>query len=123
MAKKIGNIGDLEKVRDAARERVSLRGGPKEMQIIVHMGTCGIAAGAREVLNALAMELGEKKIEKVTLRQSGCIGLCDQEPLCTVQDSNGNEYRYGRLTAQKVQDIVRVHVVEGTPVREYLITE
>jgi NADP-reducing hydrogenase subunit HndB len=123
MGKKIKDVKDLKKLRDAARERVSLRGGPKSMQIIVHMGTCGIAAGAREILNKLAQELGDRKIETVTLRQSGCVGLCDQEPLCTLQDSDGNEFRYGRLTVQKVQEIVSDHVVEGNPVAGYLITE
>ncbi|HUT66258.1 MAG TPA: (2Fe-2S) ferredoxin domain-containing protein [Spirochaetota bacterium] len=123
MGKKIKNVKDLKKLRDAAREGISLRGEPKSMQIIVHMGTCGIAAGAREILNKLAQELGDRKIETVTLRQSGCIGLCDQEPLCTLQDSDGNEYRYGRLTVQKVQEIVRDHVVEGNPVTGYFITE
>ena len=123
MGKKIKNVKDLKKLRDAAREGISLRGEPKSMQIIVHMGTCGIAAGAREILNKLAQELGDRKIETVTLRQSGCIGLCDQEPLCTLQDSDGNEFRYGRLTVQKVQEIVRDHVVEGNPVTGYFITE
>lgn len=123
MGKKIKNVKDLKKLRDAAREMVSLRGEPKSMQIIVHMGTCGIAAGAREILNKLAQELGDRKIETVTLRQSGCVGLCDQEPLCTLQDSDGNEFRYGRLTVQKVQELVRDHVVEGNPVTGYLITK
>ena len=122
MGKKIKSVEDLKKMRDAAHTQVSLRGDPKSMQIIVHMGTCGIAAGAREVLNMLANELGEKKIETVTLRQSGCIGLCDQEPLCTMQDSDGNEFRYGRLTIDKVKEIVRNHVVEGNPVEDYLIS-
>jgi NADP-reducing hydrogenase subunit HndB len=123
MGKRLKNIDDLMKLKEKALDTVSLRGDPKEIQIIVHMGTCGIAAGAREILNTLAREIGNNKIDTVTLRQSGCIGLCDQEPLCTLRDGQGREYRYGRLTNDKVKEIVRGHVVNGIPVTDYLITQ
>jgi (2Fe-2S) ferredoxin len=114
---------DLEALRERARKELELRGTPKEVQITVHMGTCGIAAGARDVLSRLAEELTESGVENVTLRQSGCLGLCDQEPLVTLKDAGGTEFRYGRLDGAKAAEIVREHVVAGHPVQDYLINE
>jgi NADP-reducing hydrogenase subunit HndB len=114
---------DLDALRKEASGRMSLRGDKKRIQIVVHMGTCGIASGAREILNMFAQEIDTNGIDTVTLRQSGCIGLCDQEPVCTLQDGAGNEYRYGRLTTGKVGEIVREHVLKGNPVIDYIITQ
>ncbi len=120
---RLKNVKDLDTMRKEASERLSLRGDKKRIQIVVHMGTCGIASGAREILNMLAQEIDKNGIDTVTLRQSGCIGLCDQEPVCTLQDGEGNEFRYGCLTTEKVKEIVREHVLEGNPVTDYLITK
>jgi NADP-reducing hydrogenase subunit HndB len=121
MVKKIGSPEELMKLRDQTRAELDLRGGPKEIQITVHMGTCGIAAGARDVLTALADELGRVGITNVTLRRSGCIGLCDQEPIMTLADQSGKEYRYVKLDKKKVHEIIRDHVAGGNPVINYLI--
>ena len=120
---RLKNVKDLDAIRKEARGRMELRGDKKKMQIVVHMGTCGIASGAREILNMLAQEIDTNKIDTVTLRQSGCIGICDQEPVCTLQDGEGKEFRYGRLTIDKVREIVREHVMGGNPVTDYLITQ
>jgi len=120
---KIGSFEELNKVRDEVKADISIRGDLKEMQVIVHMGTCGIASGARNILSALAREIRERGIDTLTLRQSSCIGLCDQEPICTLLDGEGNEFRYGRLNAEKVKGIVREHVLKGRPVTEYLVKE
>jgi NADP-reducing hydrogenase subunit HndB len=122
MATKITNPDDLKAVRDRARAEIDLRTGPKDTQIMVHMGTCGIAAGARDVLAALYDALVKASVNTVTLRQSGCAGLCDREPMFTLTDKSGRQFRYGRLDANKVQRIVQEHVVSGNPVNEYLIT-
>jgi len=122
MTKKITSPKDLMALREKAQAGVDLRGAPKEIQITVHMGTCGIAAGAREVLSALADELAGAGLDKVTLRQSGCLGLCDREPMFTVTDKDGNEFRYGNLTTKKARQIVQEHLLGGNPVTGYLIT-
>ena len=121
MAKRITSPQDLMHLRDQAKADIDLRAGPKEMQITVHMGTCGIAAGAREVLGQLAEELSAAGVEKVTLRQSGCLGLCDQEPLLTLTDESSEVFLYGRLDKQKAHDIVHQHVLGGNPVIDYLV--
>lgn len=121
MTQKITSPEELKKLRDRTRAEIDLREGPKEIQITVHMGTCGIAAGARDVLTALTSELSQAAVNNVTLRQSGCIGLCDQEPIITLADKTGTEFRYVRLDQKKVHEIVRDHVVGGNPVVDYLI--
>lgn len=122
MTKKISSPQDLLALREKAQAAVDLRGAPKDIQIIVHMGTCGIAAGARDILSALADELVKTPVAKVTLRQSGCLGLCDREPMFTLADKDGQEFRYGNLTAEKARQIVQEHVIKGNPVAQYLIT-
>jgi NADP-reducing hydrogenase subunit HndB len=120
MIEKITSPQDLLKMRDQARGGIELRGGPKERQIIVHTGTCGIAAGARDVLAELAAELDRKSVTNVTVRQSGCIGLCDQEPMLTLTDKAGRNFLYVNLTKDKVREIVAGHLVAGEPVAKYI---
>ena len=98
--------GPPEAARPGQRGQVELRGGPKETQVVVHMGTCGIAAGARDVVAELVSELDTKAVQTVTVRQSGCIGLCDQEPMLTYTDKAGSNFLYVNLTREKVREIV-----------------
>ena len=122
MSNKIKNPEELNKFRDRVKSEIELRNRPKDIQITIHMGTCGIAAGSRNVLEQLTAELIEAKVDNVTLRQSGCIGLCDREPMMTLADKNGGRYLYGNLNNKKLHDIVQMHIVSGTPVMEYIIT-
>ena len=121
MTKKITNIEDLKSLRERAKEDVDLRTGPKDMQMTIHMGTCGIAAGARDVLTQLADELGRASVDTVTLRQSGCVGLCDQEPMLTLTDRSKKSFVYGKLNQEKVRKIVQEHVLGGNPVIPYMV--
>lgn len=123
MSTKIENPAELNKLRDQARSEVDVRSGPKEIRITVHMGTCGIAAGARDIMAELTEQLAGAGVENVTLRQSGCIGLCDQEPMLTFSDKTGLDYLYVRLTREKARAIVASHVLKGNPVREYITEE
>jgi len=123
MAQKLKSPKDLLALKAKAQAEIDLRTGPKEIQITVHMGTCGIAAGARDVLTAFASELEKAKVGNVTLRQTGCAGLCDREPMATLADKAGQQYRYGKLDARKARTIVSEHVLGGQPVMEYLITK
>ena len=79
-------ISDLEKIRNKVRRTTILReGGKHRARVIIHMGTCGIAAGARKVLTTLLKEMERKKIEDVFITTSGCAGLCSREPMATVE--------------------------------------
>ena len=121
MSEKISSPQDLLKLRDSARAQVDLRGGPKEAQVVVHMGTCGIAAGARDIVAELVSELDSEGVQTVTVRQSGCIGLCEQEPMFTYTDKAGHNYLYVKLTKPKVREIVERHLRSGEPVEQYIL--
>jgi (2Fe-2S) ferredoxin len=124
MATRITSPQDLAALRERAQSDIALRAGAREIEITVHMGTCGIAAGARDVLSALAAEIESAGAEeRVTLRQSGCAGLCDREPMATLKDKDGNVFRYGKLDGKKIHRLVQEHVVAGNPVVEFLIAE
>ncbi len=122
MEKKIKTPQDLNALRDKAKADIDLRTGDKDMRIVVHMGTCGIAAGARDVLTQVIEELNQAGLKNVTVHLSGCAGLCDQEPMLTLTDKAGTEYCYASLNNVKVKEIVRKHVLENVPLIEYMIS-
>jgi NADP-reducing hydrogenase subunit HndB len=122
MADKITSPADLLAMAAKAKEGVDLRSGAKEIKVTVHMGTCGIAAGARDVVVSFIGEIADAKLDNVTIHQSGCAGLCEMEPMATVQLTDGTVYRYGHLEGPgKVHEIVKSHLVGGAPVSAYLI--
>lgn len=121
MTHKITSPADLKKLQEKAKADIDLRSGQKDIRITVHMGTCGIAAGARDVLAQLMNAIGAVNATNVTIQQSGCAGLCDQEPMLTLTDKAGGSFRYGKLDKQKIGEIVREHVIGGHPVAEHLI--
>jgi NADP-reducing hydrogenase subunit HndB len=123
MSEKISSPQDLFKLRDKARSQVELRTGPKETQVVVHMGTCGIAAGARDVIAELISELDKRSVQTVTVRHSGCIGLCDQEPMLTYTDKDGRNFLYVKLTPEKVKKFVEGHIVSGSPVTQFIMED
>lgn len=119
MGRKIETAEDLNMLRERARADVDLRAAAKDIQIIVHMGTCGIAAGARDVLSQLVAS--QAFVNNVTIRQAGCAGLCDQEPMMTVINSQGNKVVYGKLDKNKIRDIIREHILGGKPLPKYFV--
>jgi len=120
--KKIASPADLKALRDKTQGDVDLRTRAAETHVVVHMGTCGIAAGARDVLTQIVGELAEAKATTVAVKQTGCLGLCDQEPMMTITDKGGKEFRYGKLDRHKVHEIIQEHVLGGKPVIEHIIT-
>ena len=121
MTEKIKSAADLKALADRAKASVELREGTKDVQVTVHMGTCGIAAGAREIVAAFMTELSANGVTSASLHQSGCAGLCEEEPMATITTADGTLYRYGLLDKTKVHTIVVNHLVGGTPVEAYLI--
>lgn len=121
MEKKIKSPQDLNALREKAQEEIQLRSGEKEMRVSVHMGTCGIAAGARDILSLLIDELQRTSIDNVSVRLAGCLGLCDQEPMLTLTDKSGREFCYANLSKAKVHDIVEQHIIGSEPVMEYIV--
>ncbi len=112
-------IEDLDKISQKVRKTTLLREGAGEAKITVHMGTCGIASGARNIMNALLDEFEKNKIEDVILTSSGCAGLCSREPMVTVELKGEAPIKYVDLTPEKICRILREHVIGKKIVEEY----
>lgn len=113
---------DLDKIREKSRATIILReGGPYKAKINVHMGTCGIAAGARKIVGAVLKEIEGRGIKDVLLATSGCAGLCSREPMATVELVGKAPVKYVDLTEQKIERIFKEHVLEGNIVTEYAL--
>ena len=118
------SLGELKALRDKMRSQTDNRAvaGSDETGIKVGMGTCGIAAGAGPLLSA-RLEWGEKRqLHNVSISQTGCIGLCRLEPIVEVF-KGGQKYTYVLMTPDKAKKVMAEHVVNGNPVKEYLIGE
>jgi len=115
-------ISDLEKLRETARASIFLRnGGPFRAKITVHMGTCGLAAGARDIMDAFLRLLNEKQIADVILTTSGCAGMCSREPMATIELPGHAPVKYVDLTPEKVRVLFDSHVLGGKPVAEFAL--
>ena len=114
-------IGDLEKIREKVRRTANLRQGKAKAKITVHMGTCGIAAGAREILSALLKEIQKKKLNDVIVTTSGCAGLCSREPMATVEITGKPPVKYVDLTAEKIKKILNTHIIKGNIIKDYAL--
>lgn len=112
-------IEDLEKIAQRTRKTTLLREGAGKAKVTVHMGTCGIAAGAREIMNTLMEEFEKRNISDVILTSSGCAGLCSKEPMATVELKDQAPVKYVELTPEKIIRILSEHVLGGKIVKEY----
>jgi NADP-reducing hydrogenase subunit HndB len=112
---------DLEKITDRMKKMRVLREGTARARVVMHMGTCGIAAGSRNVMNALLAELEEKDIKDVIVTTSGCAGLCSREPMATVEIMEAPPVKYVDLNAEKIKRILSEHVLGGKIVIEYAL--
>lgn len=116
-------IGDLDKISQRVRKTTLLREGAGKAKIVVHMGTCGIAAGAREIMNTLLDEFAKQNIDDVILTSSGCAGLCSREPMATVELKDEAPVKYVDLTAEKIRKILSEHVIGGKVVSEFALAK
>ncbi len=114
-------LDDLKKIKEKQKATFTLREGGYRAKITVHMGTCGIAAGARDIMTALMDEISQARVEDVITTTSGCAGLCAREPMVTVEIMNKPPVKYGDLTDAKIREIFKEHVMGGNPVDKYAL--
>jgi len=114
-------IADLKKIKEEYHSNQALREGGFRARITVHMGTCGIAAGARGVMNTIMEELAKSNLKDVAITTSGCAGLCSQEPMITVELTGAPPVKYTKLNEDKTRKIFTEHVMNGNPVKEYAL--
>ena len=116
------SLAELQAIKDKMKNKVVLREGNNELRVVVGMATCGIAAGARPVLNTIVEAVNEGGLaDKVTVSQTGCIGLCQFEPIVEIHEAGKEKVTYVQMTAEKAAKVVNEHLVNGNPVIEYTV--
>ena len=117
------SLAELAEIRERMKNKVVLREGGNDIRIVVGMATCGIAAGARPVLNAFVEGVNRESLsDRVTVTQTGCIGICQYEPVVEVFQAGKDKVTYVEMTAEKVEKILQEHIKGGKVVEEYTIT-
>jgi NADP-reducing hydrogenase subunit HndB len=106
-------IDDLKRIKEKTAKSTSLRDGEANVKITVHMGTCGIAAGAREVMNCLMEELAQTDRSDIRVVTSGCMGMCSSEPNVTVEMQDAEPIVYQKMEANRMRQVFKRHVLLG----------
>lgn len=118
------SLAELQAIKDKMKNKVVLRDGINEFRVVVGMATCGIAAGARPVLNTIVEAVNEAGLaDKVSVSQTGCIGLCQYEPIVEVYEPNKEKVTYVKIDPDKAKRIVEEHIKGGKVIAEYTFTE
>ncbi len=116
------SLAELQAIRDKAKAQLNIRKeNPDAVRVLVGMATCGIAAGARPVLNAFTDEISKRGLSNVTITQTGCIGICQFEPVVEIEVPGEEKVTYVKVTPEKVAKIVNDHIVNKNVVTEYTI--
>ena len=115
-------LEELAQIRERMKNKVALREGTGEIRVVVGMATCGIAAGARPVLNAFVEQVADQNLgERVTVTQTGCIGMCRFEPIVEVFEGDKERVTYVKVKPEMVPEIIKEHLIGGKPVTKYTI--
>ena len=116
------SLAELAAIREKMQSKVVIREGAGTTRVVVGMATCGIAAGARPVLNAFVENINKLDLtDKVTVTQTGCIGICQKEPVVEIYEEGKEKVTYVKLDAEKATEIVEKHLKGGAIVEEYTI--
>ena len=116
------SLAELQAIRDRARGKVTLREGQDDaIRVLVGMATCGIAAGARPVLTTIVDEVAKRGLQNVMVTQTGCIGICQFEPVVEVVEPGKDKITYVKMTPEKAVRMVNDHLVNGNVVTEFTI--
>lgn len=114
-------LEDLKRIKEEVKASTTLREGGYRAKITVHMGTCGIASGARKVMSALLEEISTSGTKDIIVTTSGCAGLCSREPMATIEIMGEAPVKYCDLNEEKIKEIFREHVLGGKIVQAYAL--
>ena len=118
------SLAELQAIKDRMKDKVVLREGTSQVRVVVGMATCGIAAGARPVLNAFVEAVNESGLAgEVTVSQTGCIGICQYEPVVEIYEAGGVKTTYVKMTPEKAKTVVEKHLKGGNAVAEFTIAD
>ena len=116
------SLAELKAIKEKMRDKVVIREGVAEKRVVVGMATCGIAAGARPVLNAFVEGVNAAGLTAgVTVTQTGCIGICQHEPVVEVFEAGKEKVTYVKMTPEKAAEVIEKHLKNGNVVSEYTI--
>ena len=116
------SLAELQAIKERMKNKIVLREGTGDVRVVVGMATCGIAAGARPVLNAFVEEVASQGLnEKVSVSQTGCVGLCQLEPIVEVYEAGKEKVTYIKMTPEKAKEVVENHLKGGKVVTEYTV--
>jgi len=115
------SIEELKRIKESVQAGVNLREGGYRAKVNIHMGTCGIASGARKLMTAVLDEIEKRDVKDVIVTTSGCAGLCSREPMATVERLGEAPVKYVDLDAEKMKEIFREHVLGGKVVEKYAL--
>ena len=117
------SLAELAAIREKMKDKVVLREGSGEIRVVVGMATCGIAAGARPVLNAFVEGVSNAGLaDKVTVTQTGCIGVCQYEPVVEIFEADKEKVTYIKMTPEKAAEVIEKHLKGGNVIQEYTIS-
>ncbi len=117
----IKSLEDLKKVREEALQKRELKTASGTAQVVVGMGTCGIAAGARDTMKAILDTIENDSLNGIIVTQTGCIGLCEKEPIVMVTIGTQPKVTYGKVNPDVAKRILKEHVIDGKPVADHVI--
>jgi NADP-reducing hydrogenase subunit HndB len=115
------SIDDLKRIRENAKRTLTLRSGEARAKVTIHMGTCGISAGARDIMGALLNEIEKQNVTDVIVTTSGCAGFCSREPMATVEIIGHSPVRYAGLKPAAMVQVFNDHVLGGRVVTDYVL--
>lgn len=116
------SLADLQKLRDEALKKMNVRYQSGGFRIQVGMGTCGIASGAKDVLQNFLKAISENKLSHVMVTQVGCMGECAYEPMAEIIDEEGQSFVYCSITEPMIKEIIESHIIGHQPITKYLLT-
>jgi len=117
----IKSLEELKRVREEALAKKQMKAAPGNVQVIVAMGTCGIAAGARDTMKRVLNFIEAEHLSGVTVTQTGCIGMCEQEPIVQVIIADQAKVTYGKVNAEIAKQIMKQHVQDGAPLKDHVL--
>ena len=107
------SLAELEEIRKRTLDEIKMRTNKDGIRIVVGMATCGIAAGARPVMNRFVEEIAKRRLSDVSVTMTGCIGVCKLEPIVEVVNADGTKVTYVKMTPEKASRVVAEHIVNG----------
>lgn len=117
----IKSLEELKRVREEALQKKQMKAAAGNVQVIVAMGTCGIAAGARDTMKSVLNFIETNNLSGVSVTQTGCIGMCEQEPILQIVIGENPKVTYGKVNIEVAEQIMKQHVQNGMPVKDYVL--